>query len=986
MEQKIRDLGLSILEHARREESLLRKKHRWEMDLLDWCMGDEELKTRAFRFIDVYPSLHGADEIVRHLQEYFPSSEHRLPAVLRAGLALTRPRLLTQHAVALVTERLYVRIAALFIGAHNEKEARAKVLEFDREGYNLSIDLLGEKTASDAESLIYENRYAELIREIGSLQLGPSKQNISVKLSALDTSFDALDPRGSSRRVRERLMRLVKTAGENGVFLHIDMEDYEARDLTLCIIHDLLEQDGVSCGLGIVVQAYLKDAESALERTLPWLRKANVPVTIRLVRGAYWDTEIMKAQDLNWPIPVWTQKSDTDRTFEKITERLMDESPQIRLAVATHNVRSLAHALVWAREKSLSEERFEVQLLFGMGAALASALKHAAGCRPRIYMPIGEPVAGMAYLVRRLLENVSTQSFIRRGIQDPSQAGKLLDPPAMPAPAAPLKSNEHGLYTPTPLSQFHKEEVRASLTDALHNEAKGFGAYLPVVVGGKARRKGPHFDTVSPIDGETLVARVLSATPEEANQAVEEAHETFKAWNQTPSAKRAATLRKAAAWMRKRRYELAAAEIYEVGKTWREADADIVEAIDFLEFYAYHGEQLFKDRITEDLFQEKNFLRRRGRGVCVVIAPWNFPIAILTGMTAAALMGGNTVVMKPAEQSSYCGWLVYQAFCAAGVPEGVLHFLPGEGEEIGPALVSHPKTAIIAFTGSKEVGLQVLESAAKKRSDKKLLTKCLVEMGGKNAAIVDGSADLDQALSAVLHAAFSYAGQKCSALSRLILLDSIYDVFMKRLAEALPAFAAGSPLDTAFKCGPVIDAAARERILSFIETGKEEGSILSQAAEVPLKGFYVPPTIIGNLPSGSALLKEEIFGPVLCVLRAASFKEALEKANDSEFALTGAVFSRTPSHIEMAQERFDAGNLYINRAQTGAIVGRQPFGGYKLSGGGTKAGGIDYLREFTLERTITENVSRHGFAPLKGKSLNKGKAAVGDDGLSDNPA
>jgi len=741
------------------------------------------------------------------------------------------------------------------------------------------------------------------------------------------------------------------------------VEEYEIRDLTLRIVQEILDEEKFQEGvdLGIVLQAYLKDADTFLDRVLTWTKKLKVPLTIRLVRGAYWDQEIMKARDQGWEIPVFTKKNDTDFMFEKLTERILEETPQIRLAVATHNIRSIAYAMALHESKGSDKNAIEFQLLYGIGEPLMQSLRKM-DFTPRMYMPIGDPVWGMAYLVRRLLENVSSQSFIRRGLHESEDVKGLLQ---APVERRNRRSEDQTSCQSCPPLEFFKEDIRSSFESALRQVKSSLGEQLPLVIDGKARQKKERIHTVSPIDGLTPIVNASKATVDDVDEAIHTAAKKFPSWSRTSVGERASYLRKAADWMLQHRYDLAALEVYEVGKPHQEADADIKEAIDYLNFYANAAGEMMKEQPTETLPDEINVLRPRPRGVTVVIAPWNFPIAILTGMSAAALVTGNTVILKPAEQSLLCGWKVFEAYQEAGFPKGVVNFLSGYGDAIGPALVQDPRVAIIAFTGSKEVGLSIAATVNSKSIHQKHLKKFIIEMGGKNAAIVDETADFDQAIPAVLYSAFGYAGQKCSALSRLIILDSIYESFLNRLIEAADSYPIGNPEHPHVRCGPVIEESAMQRIRETIEEGQQGGKILFQADISHLKnGYYVPPTILSNLAPDSYLLKEEIFGPVLVVLRAKTFEDALKQANDTDFALTGGVFSRTPSHIEKAKEEFAVGNFYINRPITGAIVGRHPFGGYQMSGTGTKAGSKQYLREFFIERSISENVSRHGFAPL----------------------
>jgi RHH-type proline utilization regulon transcriptional repressor/proline dehydrogenase/delta 1-pyrroline-5-carboxylate dehydrogenase len=416
--------------------------------------------------------------------------------------------------------------------------------------------------------------------------------------------------------------------------------------------------------------------------------------------------------------------------------------------------------------------------------------------------------------------------------------------------------------------------------------------------------------------------------------------------------------------MRQRRFELAAWEVYECAKQWREADADVAEAIDFCEFYAREMRRLAKPRGV-DLPGENNAYVYEPRGVAVVIAPWNFPLAILCGMTTAALVAGNTVVMKPAEQSSVVGAKLMDIFSAAGLPPGVANYLPGVGEEIGPILTGDPRVALVAFTGSRGVGMLLAKQTAQLMPGQDHIKRLIAELGGKNAIIIDDDADLDEAVSGVVGSAFGYQGQKCSACSRVIVLEALHDVFLERLVAATRSLKIGPAEDPGCKVGPVIDEEARARILTYIAKGKQEAQ-LAYAGDLGFlinEGFYVAPHVFADVKPDAAIAQEEIFGPVLAVIRVKDLDEALQVANGTRYALTGGLYSRSPEHIERARQEFQVGNLYINRKITGALVGRQPFGGFKLSGIGSQAGGVDYLLQFLVPRTITENTMRRGFAP-----------------------
>jgi RHH-type proline utilization regulon transcriptional repressor/proline dehydrogenase/delta 1-pyrroline-5-carboxylate dehydrogenase len=457
-------------------------------------------------------------------------------------------------------------------------------------------------------------------------------------------------------------------------------------------------------------------------------------------------------------------------------------------------------------------------------------------------------------------------------------------------------------------------------------------------------------------------------TSEQAAQAIARATGAFPQWRDREPLQRSAMLVKAAAALRARRDELGGVMIREAGKTWREADADVCEAIDFCEYYARSAVGLFQPQRLGQFVGELNLHWHQPRGVAAVISPWNFPLAICTGMTTAALVTGNTAIVKPSTQTRGIARLMCEILWQSGVPADVLQFLPGSGRVVGVALVRDPRVALIAFTGSREVGLDILQAAGQVPEGQGFVKRVVCEMGGKNAIIVDDSADLDEAVLGVRQSAFGYCGQKCSACSRAIVLSGVHDLFLRRLVESTRTLVIGDPMDPQADLGPVIDQGAARKIRQYIEVGKTEGK-LELACEVPpgleerIGKPYVGPHIFSGIRPEHRLANEEIFGPVLSVIRVDSFEEALRVANATTYKLTGGVFSRKPSHLAAAQREFRVGNLYLNRGITGALVGRQPFGGFGLSGTGTKAGGADYLLHFVEPRSSTENTMRHGFAP-----------------------
>ncbi len=510
-----------------------------------------------------------------------------------------------------------------------------------------------------------------------------------------------------------------------------------------------------------------------------------------------------------------------------------------------------------------------------------------------------------------------------------------------------------------PVLELRRAPVRAELAGALAALDAKLPLAAPVIVGEDAGRSGALVST-DPCSPARVVAEAGSAGGAEADAAVAAAVAAAPGWEATPAAERARALVAAAAWMRERRLELAALAVRECGKPWREADADVCEAIDFLEYYARGALALGAGRALAEVPGERNAMAYRPRGVVAVIAPWNFPLAIPTGMVAAALATGNPAILKPAEQAPGCGARVVEALRAGGVPPGAIGFLPGEGEA-GAALVEHPEVATIAFTGSLPVGLGIVRAAAEPREGQHRVKRVVAEMGGKNCVIVDSDADLDDAVPAIVASAFDYAGQKCSAASRVLVHEAIAGPLRERLAGAVAALSVGPAEDLGADVPAVIEREAQERVLEFGERAAREGTVLARAeGSVPETGWYCSPVLAADLPPDSAVLREEIFGPLLAVSEVESVEAALAAVRTLPFALTGGLFSRNPAVVEEVTRTTPVGNLYVNRGITGAMVGRQPFGGNRLSGTGTKAGGPDYLLQFVDPHVVTENTMRHG--------------------------
>jgi predicted delta-1-pyrroline-5-carboxylate dehydrogenase group 2 len=509
-----------------------------------------------------------------------------------------------------------------------------------------------------------------------------------------------------------------------------------------------------------------------------------------------------------------------------------------------------------------------------------------------------------------------------------------------------------------PTLELRRAPARESLLTALRELEPRLPLAVPILVG---RERGAHegFESTDPGEPDRVVATAGRATEEDAARAVEEATQAFPAWRDLGAAGRAEILVGAADILRSRRPELAALQVRECAKPWPEADADVCEAIDFLEYYAREAIRLDHGPDLLQVPGERNTMRYEPRGVAAVIAPWNFPLAIPTGMTSAALAAGNAVVLKPAEQSPASAHALVDALREAGAPPGAISLLPGFGE-VGAALVRNPGVHVIAFTGSSAVGLEIVRSSADTPDGQAHVKRVVAEMGGKNAVIVDSDADLDDAVPAIVRSAFVYAGQKCSAASRILAHEKIADALLERLSGAVNVLIVGQADSFSTDVPPVIEQEAQERVNRYADLAANDGRVVARRDEIPANGWFCPPTVVTDLPSDSAVLTDEIFGPVLAVERVPSMAAACDALERSPFALTGGLFSRNPETVDEVARRTPVGNLYVNRHITGAMVGRQPFGGNRRSGIGAKAGGPDYLLQFVEPRVVTENTMRHG--------------------------
>ena len=851
-----------------------------------------------------------------------------------------------------------------------ERDARG------RPATRFSFDMLGEgaRTAADADRNF--RRYMDAIRAMDRAAsarkaVWRERLEVSVKLSSIHPRYDAASYPRVRGELLDRLKQISGRAAAAGIALTIDAEGTESLSLQLDLFEALASDPALDRwgGLGLAVQAYqpraLQTVDALLEIANRRRERGGMPIAVRLVKGAYWDAEVKRAQELGLArYPVFTDKRLTDLSYLACARRLSVGQDNVRAQFATHNPVTLACVLALADRPggaSASPLRFECQHLHGMGGALYRAL---AATHPhlavRTYAPVGERRELLAYLVRRLLENSASTSYARQAAHakrsdDLLRAGfEFLD--AAPRPRdIPLPTELH-----MPQRRIAKgydlgdSAALAAWTKSVNEARRAWTAGS--LVDGK-RRPGPARPAASPARPDLTIGEVSEATPDMAQSAVDCAHAARAAWSAVSVPERAAALDRLADLLEADMAGLMAVCIWEAGKTLPDAMADVREAVDFCRYYAQQArERLGSPVMLPGPVGESNVLTLHGRGVFACISPWNFPVAIFTGQVAAALVAGNTVVAKPAQQTALTAYRVAELILKAGIPPGAFQLLPGDGA-VGQALVADPRVAGVAFTGSTATARAIQRVLAEREGP---IAPLIAETGGLNAMIVDSSALPEQVVDAVVASAFRSAGQRCSSLRVLYLQEEIAPAVLDMLRGAMATLRIGDPADPATDVGPVIDAQARRKLAEYVSDLRSRAKLIAEAGPVPPAGNYIAPVAfeIGSIRE----VPGERFGPILHIARfpLEALDRVIDEINSTGYGLTMGMHTRMESRAERIRERSAVGNLYVNRNMIGAVVGVQPFGGEGLSGTGPKAGGPNYLVRFATERVYTVNTAAAG--------------------------
>jgi len=861
-----------------------------------------------------------------------------------AGVLRGLVRRLGEPVVRSAVEQAMREMGRTFVLGADMDEALNRAKHWEAEGYTYSYDMLGEAARTDEDARNYHLSYADAISRLAPHCTGDVADNpgISVKLSALHARYEYAQKDRVMRELAPRLMSLALLAKSANMGFNIDAEEADRLDLSLDIIEQVMSDPATKGwdGFGVVVQAYGRRAPMVLDWLQALAERENRRIMVRLVKGAYWDTEIKHAQvNGEESFPVLTRKASTDVCFISCAQQLLGMTDRIYPQFATHNAHTAMAILDMARETGTGKEAFEFQRLHGMGEALHSMIKGDHDTRCRIYAPVGAHRDLLAYLVRRLLENGANSSFVNQIVDEdvpPEDVARdpfttlerlndsLPNPAVTPAPEifAPSRRNSRGWDLTDP-------QVVGALSEAM----KPFRAHewrSAPLLARQAPPPKPARTVVNPAVPTDKPGTVEEATPEHARLALDAAEDAAARWSAETVEKRAKILEAISDAYEQHAAELFAIASREAGKTLADGVAEVREAVDFLRYYAAEARRLSADAPL------------KGRGVFVCISPWNFPLAIFTGQIAAALAAGNAVIAKPAEQTSLMAARAVALMHEHGIPRDVLQLLPGDGAELGGALLKDRRVSGVCFTGSTDTAKIIDRTIAEHCAPG---TPLIAETGGLNAMILDSTALPEQAVRDVVQSAFQSAGQRCSSLRCLYIQEDVFERTVKMLSGAMDELRVGDPWNLSTDVGPVIDSDAQREIGDYCAKMEADGRLLKKI-DVPFDGRFVSPCVFRV--SGIEELEREVFGPVLHVapFKAEDLTKVVNNINASGYGLTAGLHTRIDRRVQEVVDRLEVGNMYVNRNQIGSIVGSQPFGGEKCSGTGPKAGGPHYLLSF----------------------------------------
>lgn len=840
-------------------------------------------------------------------------------------------------------------IGTQFVMGTNIKEAMSRAKSAHKKGYMMSYDILGEGARTEKQAHKYLVEYTKALKEI-TKDKRSEHPSLSIKLSALHPQYFTAKYSRLEKELLPKLKDLCRLAMADNVILSIDAEESYRLDIHMKLFEALVMDAEFknTHKIGFVLQTYQKRAFAVLEWLGDLSERSGNRIPVRLVKGAYWDTEIKLAQQAGLKgYPVFSRKANTDLSYLACVEALLDNKKAFYPQFASHNAHTLASVQALAKDAGWKTGEYEFQRLHGMGEKLYDQIIGDTPCR--VYAPVGEHKDLLAYLIRRLLENGANSSFVNQLMDEDFPIEELLADPLQKVRDRAFDSHPK-IPLPADIYGDRKNPYGYDLGNVAHLKE------LEAMIQLSQLPDDGENNVVNPTTGEKI-ASLNYHTAEDVDKAVQTANKAQTAWNELPVDERADILEKAADLMIDNEAELLSLLVYEGGKTQLDAVNELREAVDFCRYYANQARADMAPRVLPGPTGESNELHFFGRGTFACISPWNFPLAIFTGQVVAALVTGNAVIAKPAEQTPLVALRTVELLHEAGVPKDVLQLMIGRGSVIGQAMSEHEGVAGICFTGSVPVAKQINQTLAAREG---AIVPLIAETGGQNCMIVDSTALLEQAVDDILLSAFGSAGQRCSALRVLMVQDEIADELIEMIAHAMDELQLGNPTDPATDVGPVIDNRARDNLLAHCAEMEKQGRVLKKLKAPDLAGSWVPPHLI-KLDDISQL-KDEHFGPILHVVRfkGSEFEQLPARINGTGFGLTFGLHSRIEDHWEFVQNTIHAGNLYINRNMTGAVVGVQPFGGEGLSGTGPKAGGPNYLHRFMTERTFTINTAAIG--------------------------
>lgn len=947
LEPDIRRIGRHIFERAEAAGPSMFSIEYWQQKAMNWLTGNDELKLRLFRFVEVLPSLQSNEAVARHLAEYLgggAGDSFNPPEPLNLAVAFDKPDSFYASIVASAAKFGCGIGARQFIAGDTPQQAIRTVKKLRAGGNPFTLDVLGETIIADRIARHHQQLYLDLIEhvsrdarswpDIPMIDIAPwgrlPKVNISLKLSAIVVSFDPINPTGSANAILDRLRPVLRAARDRGAFVNVDMEHYAVKNLTLDIFKRVLTEpefrDWPDCG--IVIQCYMPEGDRDLADLVTWTRKRGTPISVRLVKGAYWDSETAMAARNGWECPLYKEKWESDAAYERVGRVMLENCDIIRPAFASHNVRTIAAMLAMENALGLPPRTLELQMLTGMGEPLRRALTRMQQ-RVRVYAPFGDMMTGMAYLTRRLIENTANESFLRQSFGGDTPVDQLLRKPG-PSPRAIQSSQPtkflHASQTNTaaktiqaePEINFAEPIVRDAMLDALTRSRAAFGERQSPIVNNETPKAAEWRPSRNPSSPAEVVGNYAVCDAAVVDLAVKAARQASAAWAAQGVESRAEFLDRAADALHAARYELMALVCFETGRTWREAAGDYLDTVDAFRYYAAEARRI----------STANGEALPTRGVVGVIAPYSFPLSLIGGMTAAALVAGNTVIMKPAVHSSVCAARLCRILIDTGLPAGVLNFVTGPGELTSRALVQHADVDLIAFTGSRRVGDLIREQAHEQATGRSAAKIVVTEAGGKHAIIVDDDADLDEAVQATIASAFGYSGQKCTACSRVVVLDAIYDAFLEKLKEAAESITPKQADDPAARVGPLIDESGLARYDEALDQVRRAGRLVLAGGRTNADsgGYFASASIVTDLATDAEPAQEAIMAPMLNVLRADTFERAVSLANDAPDSRVGGLYSRSPSHIAYAKQRFAVATLHVNRKMTLNRIDRQGIG------------------------------------------------------------